>query len=77
LEIKRIIAELKAERDRIAQVIASIENLGSPGRRGRPEGRKAGGRRRKRRLTPEGRKRLSEMMKKRWAERRKRTKAST
>jgi hypothetical protein len=71
LDINRILAELKAERDRIEQAIASIEKIGSPmRRRGRPPGQPSG-RRRRRRLTPEGRRRLSEMMKKRWAERRK------
>ena len=75
LDIHRILAELKAERDRIEQAIAAIGSIGSRrARRGRPPGRPAGGRKRKRRLTPEGRKRLSEMMKKRWAERRKKAK---
>jgi hypothetical protein len=76
LDIHRILAELNAERDRIDQAIAAISNIGSPrARRGRPPG-KSTGRRRRHRLTPEGRKRLSEMMKKRWAERRKRAKAA-
>ena len=76
LDIHRILADLKAERDRIVQAIASIEKIGSPrARRGRPPG-PSSGRRRKRRLTPEGRRRLSEMMKKRWAERRKKAKAA-
>jgi len=75
LDIHRILAELKAERDRIEHAIAAIGGFGSRrGRRGRPPGRPAGGKRRKHRLTPEGRKRLSEMMKKRWAERRKKAK---
>jgi Spy/CpxP family protein refolding chaperone len=70
LDIHRILAELKAERDRIDQAIAAVGNISSARpRRGRPPG-KSTGRRRKHRLTPEGRKRLSEMMKKRWAERR-------
>jgi hypothetical protein len=71
LDVNRILAELKAERDRIDQAITSIENIGAPrARRGRPPGVPSR-RRRKHRLTPEGRRRLSEMMKKRWAERRK------
>ena len=76
MDINRILAELKAERDRIDQAIAAIGSIGSArGRRGRPPGRPAG-KRRKHKLTPEGRKRLSEMMKKRWAERRKKAKAA-
>jgi len=76
LDIHRILAELKAERDRIEQAIAAIGNIGAPrARRGRPPG-KSTGKRRKHRLTPEGRRRLSEMMRKRWAERRKRAKAA-
>jgi len=77
LDIQRILAELKAERDHIDQAIAAIGNIGAPrARRGRPPGKSTGPRKpnRKRRthnLTPEGRRRLSEMMKKRWAERRK------
>ena len=71
MDIHRILSELKAERDRIHKAIAAIGNIGAPrARRGRPPGKSAG-RKRKHRLTPEGRRRLSEMMKKRWAERRK------
>jgi hypothetical protein len=72
LDIHRIIAELKAERDRIDQAIAAIGNIGTRGeRRGRPPGTSST-KRRKHKLSPEGRRRISEMMKKRWAEYRKR-----
>jgi len=71
LDIQRILAELKAERDHLDQAIAAIGNIAAPrARRGRPPG-KSTTKRRKHKLTPEGRRRLSEMMKKRWAERRK------
>jgi hypothetical protein len=70
-----MIAELKAERDRIDEAIAAIGKVGSArGRRGRPPG-KSTRTRRKHRLTPSGRKRLSDMMKKRWAESRKKARA--
>ena len=70
MDIHRIIAELKAERDRIDQAIAAIGSISAPrARRGRPPGSTT--KRRKHRLSPEGRRRISEMMKKRWAERRK------
>ena len=80
MNLTRILDELRAERDRIEKAVAVLGNIGSGspssgrGRRG-PRAIAAGGRR-KRRLTPEGRKRLSEMMKKRWAERRKKGKAA-
>ena len=78
MDITRILVELKAERDHIDRAIAALGSIGArQGRRGRAAGRStSGGKRRKRRLTPEGRKRLSEMMKKRWAERRKNAKAA-
>jgi hypothetical protein len=75
LDSARIVADLKKERDRINRAIAALEGLGSPkpvvrqsppalGKTA-PTTQKRGG------LTPEGRKRLSDLMKKRWAERRK------
>jgi hypothetical protein len=71
LDINRILAELKAERDRIDQAIAAIGDIGAPrARRGRPPGT-SNTKRRKHKLSPEGRRRISEMMKKRWAEYRK------
>lgn len=74
MELTAIVSELKRERDRLNRAIAALEgtDVASTGsakiaaptlvvRKG-----KSGSR-----LSPEGRKRLSEMMKKRWAERRK------
>jgi len=74
---QRIVAELKMERDRLTDAIAALEGGGgsstpSMGRRGRPRGTQTKGRR-THRLTPEGRRRLSEMMKRRWAERRRKS----
>jgi hypothetical protein len=76
LEIDRIVADLRREAERIGKAITAL--LGSAtGATKTKRGRKAkaspqGTQKRKRRgrLTPEGRKRLSEAMKKRWAERR-------
>ena len=70
MDANQILAELRDERSRIDRAIAAIEGLNSRGRkRGRPPLRSTSiGR--KHRLTPEGRKRISDMMKKRWAERR-------
>ena len=76
LDLKRIVTELKLERDRLGQAIAVLESLDSAKalvglnaagyRSARRTMRKRG------RITPQGRKRLSELMKKRWAERRRR-----
>ena len=72
MDIHRILAELKTERDRIDQAIAAIGNIGTTtARRGRPPGT-SNTKRQKHKLSPEGRRRISEMMKKRWAEYRKR-----
>ena len=75
VNLDRILAELRSERDRLEKAIAALEAIGqtavpSRGRIGRPR------KKRSRRLTPEGRKRLSDMMKKRWAERRKKAKVA-
>jgi hypothetical protein len=71
LDLAKLISDLQRERDRLGQAITAL--LGSASsqrvkmRVGRPKGstskkRKSGG------LTPEGRRRLSLAMKKRWAE---------
>jgi hypothetical protein len=76
LDIERIVAELEQERDRISQAIASLKGINSPGgnRRSaagnvRPGSKRRGG------MSAAARKRLSEAMKKRWAEKRKKAKA--
>lgn len=74
MEIDRIVADLKKERDRLIRAITALAGAGMvTGRRGRGGAPKLGATKRKRRggITKEGRKRLSELMKKRWAERRK------
>ena len=70
MNINGILAELRAERDRIDRAIAAIEGLNSTGRRrGRPPGsttapKKLG---RRRHMSAAGRKRISQATKKRWA----------
>jgi hypothetical protein len=77
LEIDKIVADLKKERDRLVKAISALVGMGGPApagkKRGRKPGPKAAAKKGKRRggISKEGRKRLSEMMKKRWAERRK------
>ena len=69
MDLQRIVAELKEERERLDRAIAALDGSG-PGVRGR-RGNPGNGRRRGRRhMSAEARKRISEMMKKRWAERR-------
>lgn len=66
MNIERIVSDLKKERDRLNSAIAALE--GTKLRAARRASKGNGRRKRTRKLTPEGRKRLSEMMKKRWAE---------
>ncbi len=71
MDIQAIVKELKRERDRISRAIAALEDTGSPpispktspvAKVVAPAPKKGD------RLTPAGRKRLSDLMKKRWAE---------
>jgi hypothetical protein len=74
LDIQKIVSELERERERIGRAIASLVGSASSGlnTRNRRAARKiaAPGKRKKSGgITPAGRRRLSEAMKKRWAER--------
>jgi 50S ribosomal subunit-associated GTPase HflX len=75
MDIGRILAELKNERDRLDCAIAAIQGINSsgPGRRGPGARNKRRGRRR---MSAAARRRISEMMKQRWAERKKRSRAA-
>jgi exonuclease VII small subunit len=70
MDTQQIISELEAERDRLEQAISALRGSmrarrgAGPGRRGR------------RRLSTAAKRRISEMMKKRWAERKKAMKAA-
>jgi hypothetical protein len=80
MEVSRIIAEIDAQISKLKQARELLSG-GSVSRvakgRGRPKGSKnakaaaATAAPRKRKLSPEGRKRIADAMKKRWAERRK------
>ena len=80
MDIQNIVADLKRERDRLNSAIAALEGAG-PRRRGRPAGSGAGsssapkGRRPRRHMSASARKRISEMMKQRWAERKRKGKS--
>jgi hypothetical protein len=69
MQTNRILAELRAERDRIDRAIAAIEGLNSTGRRsdGRPP-RAAATRRRRGRMSAAARRKLSRLLKQRWAQ---------
>ena len=65
LNLEKILAELKNERDSINHAIALLAKIKSIKKKRTVIRPKRGG------MTPAGRKRLSEAMKKRWAEKRK------
>jgi hypothetical protein len=77
LNITAIVSELKAERNRIDGAISALEGLSSNGTASNhtPKRVQAAGAQKSGGLTAAGRKRLSELMKKRWAERRKKAAA--
>jgi hypothetical protein len=76
VDIERIVAELEEKRDRINQAIASLKGVNSSGSTRKSVARNGGsGRQQRGGMSAGARKRLSEMMKKRWAERRKKTKS--
>ena len=83
MDFKSVLDQLHMERDRVNQAIAALENLqgtSSAPRRGRPPKNQQNGNvyamPKKRTMSPAARKRISEMMKKRWAERRRNKKAA-
>jgi hypothetical protein len=83
MEVDSIVAEIDAEIARLTEARRVLKSVGTPGvvkkaGRGRPKGSKnaatsvkaeAPATTKKRKLSPEGRKRIAEAMKKRWAER--------
>ena len=72
MDLERIVSDLKQERDRISRSIVALEESNSI-RTAKKIGVATVASKRKKRggLTPEGRRRLSLAMKKRWAERKK------
>jgi len=77
LDIERIVAELEQERERISQAISSLKRVNSPdGARKIAAGNGRSGRKRSGGMSAAARKRLSQMMKKRWTEKRKKAKSS-
>jgi hypothetical protein len=77
VEVSRIIAEIDAQISKLQQaraLLAGTTAHATSASRGRPKGSKntaPAAPRKKRKLSAEGRKRIADAMKKRWAERRK------
>ncbi len=79
MDIQSILADLKRERDRLHSAITALEGPG-PRRRGRPKGSgkstaAPAAKRPRRHMSAAARKRISEMMKQRWAERKRKAKS--
>ena len=75
MDLGTIVSALKKERDQLDRAIAALEGVGAAGettvKSSRPTTVARAAKKRGHSLTPEGRKRLSQLMKRRWAERRK------
>ena len=75
MEVSRIIAEIDAEISKLQQARELLSGIAAKATKGpgRPKGSKnvKPGATHKRKLSPEGRKRIADAMKRRWAERRK------
>jgi hypothetical protein len=75
VDLGTIVSALKKERDLLDRAIAALEGVGAAGKTtvtsSRPTAVAHTAKKRGHGLTPEGRKRLSQLMKRRWAERRK------
>jgi|ERR1700733_12129917 hypothetical protein len=75
VDLGSIVSELKKQRDQLDRAIAALEGIGVAGvttvKSARPAATARTAKKRGHGLTPEGRKRLSQLMKRRWAERRK------
>jgi hypothetical protein len=75
MDTEQILSDLRSQRDRIDAAIRVLEG-GVVGRGpGRPAGYRGG--RKRRTMSPAARKRISEMMKLRWAERKKKARAKS
>jgi hypothetical protein len=71
MDTKNILADLRTELNRLNQAIAALESLDGTETAPTPVAKAASAQVKKRGLTPAGRRRLSAMMKARWAARRK------
>ncbi len=67
MDTSKILAELRSERDRINQAIAAIESISADGAKPARQSQTATAPRRRRRMSAAARRKLSAMMKARWA----------
>ena len=77
MNIESILSQLEAERDRIQDAISALKSLNSSSSNsavGKSSARSAGRAGRRRGMSAAGRKRISDMMKARWAAHRKKAK---
>jgi len=70
VNLQQIVAELKAERDQIDSAIAALNGISAPRRRGRPPKsfQTSAKPKRRRRLSAAARRKMSRLMKQRWAQ---------
>jgi hypothetical protein len=75
VNIESIVAALKKERESIDRAIAALDGTATIGKAAKRESKVSKGHRRSRRghLSAAGRKRLSDLMKRRWAQRRRKS----
>ena len=81
-DVDSIISDLEQQRSAIERAIAALREIGGvaapqPRKVGRPAGSGKAVAKKTRRLSPEGRKRIIEALKKRWAEKKAAEKSST
>lgn len=78
MNIQQIVAELKAERDRLDRAIAAVNNISTRARRGRPPKTAQNSARPKRRgrMSAAARRKMSRLLKQRWAQGKMKPKAS-
>lgn len=72
MNLENILTQLKSERDRLDKAISALNGVAGQSRRGRRAKATVSTRpARRRRLSPEGRRRIVEALKRRWAQQRK------
>jgi hypothetical protein len=83
-DVESIISQLEQQKTAIERAISALRDITTPepvpvkrGRPGRPPGRPPAVAKKRRRLSPEGRQRIIEALKKRWAEKKAGAKKAT
>jgi hypothetical protein len=76
MDLKQVLSQLIAQRSRLDDAIVALQKLSNGTSATSAALVRIDGRRRRRRMSPEAKKRISEMMKKRWAERKRAAKSA-